>query len=159
MRKTLPCIVGALVLFLAGCSEPASESADTDQANNGAANNGANNGASNNGIDAEFTFHRDIEPLLEAQCNQCHQDGGIAPFTFSTYEDVRAQAPAIAAAVADGSMPPWLPNDGCGGMGVACRLARVGRRAKRHGRVHKAIEFKAFLPKVRLARRPAARRA
>jgi hypothetical protein len=106
MRILFPLLVLALV---SGCSSPDETSAPGgDGDNNGA----VNNGAGNNGADL-MTYHRDIKPLLEAQCNECHREGGIAPFAFSNYDEVKAQAPAIAAAVANGSMPPWLPDDGC----------------------------------------------
>lgn len=39
---------------------------------------------------------------------------GEAPFPLITYEDVRGQAPAIAAAVQSRAMPPWLPAPGDG---------------------------------------------
>ena len=57
--------------------------------------------------DGPPTYHQDIQPLLEARCVGCHQDGNIGPFPLERYEDVKAVAKAMAAAVQDRRMPPW----------------------------------------------------
>src|SRR5689334_11679297 len=36
------------------------------------------------------TFHKDVEPILQRVCQNCHVTGGIAPFTLLTYDDARA---------------------------------------------------------------------
>lgn len=54
-----------------------------------------------------LTWHRDVKPLVDSACASCHQDGGIAPFSLTTYEDVAALSAAVADAVADRRMPPW----------------------------------------------------
>src|SRR5690348_12318613 len=59
------------------------------------------------------SYYRDIAPLVEAKCNNCHVEGGIAPFAFSTYEELKALAPAVKAAVTSKSMPPWPASDTC----------------------------------------------
>jgi len=56
-------------------------------------------------------YHQDIQPILAARCEQCHIAGGIAPFTFETYEKAKALAPAIKAAVSSREMPPWLAQE------------------------------------------------
>lgn len=53
------------------------------------------------------TFTEDVQPILEGRCVTCHQQGSIAPFALTSYDDVVAVAPLVAASVADGSMPPW----------------------------------------------------
>lgn len=59
------------------------------------------------------TYVRDIQPLVATKCAGCHTDGGIGPFPLETYEQVSAVAGAVATAVADRTMPPWLAGDGC----------------------------------------------
>ena len=54
------------------------------------------------------TFWRDVAPILDASCTSCHQAGGIAPFTFDTYDEVKTWGPAIVAATHARTMPPWL---------------------------------------------------
>ncbi len=55
-------------------------------------------------------YARDAKPLLERYCTGCHREGGIGPFGLTDYESARTHAPAIAAAVQSGRMPPWLPS-------------------------------------------------
>lgn len=53
----------------------------------------------------------DVAPLVEAHCAECHREGGVGPFRADTYEDASAWAGAMASAVADRSMPPFLVKD------------------------------------------------
>jgi hypothetical protein len=57
------------------------------------------------------TFHRDVEPLLQAHCLKCHQPGGIAPFSLVTYDDAQSMAPAIVVETGARRMPPWGAQD------------------------------------------------
>ncbi|MQA90852.1 MAG: hypothetical protein GEU90_11525 [Gemmatimonas sp.] len=64
------------------------------------------------GIDAEsVTFAKDIAPILQRSCLNCHRPGGAAPMSFAEYEEVRPWAKAIKlrTAIRDrmGAMPPW----------------------------------------------------
>lgn len=59
------------------------------------------------------TYVRDIEPLVQTKCANCHVNGGIAPFALETYEQVAAARGAIKAAVVARTMPPWLAANGC----------------------------------------------
>ncbi len=57
------------------------------------------------------TFHKDIEPILQAKCQGCHSGTGIAPFALVTYADAQTRAPSAAAAIASQTMPPWGARD------------------------------------------------
>jgi hypothetical protein len=57
-----------------------------------------------------LAYHRDIAPLVQRYCGGCHQEGGIAPFTLSSYADLKLHAPSVRSAVERGTMPPWLPS-------------------------------------------------
>jgi hypothetical protein len=59
------------------------------------------------------TYIRDIEPLVQAKCVNCHTDGGIAPFALETYEQVHSAKGAVVAAVVARTMPPWSAAKGC----------------------------------------------
>lgn len=59
------------------------------------------------------TFHRDIKPLVEAKCGNCHVAGGIAPFALQSYEEVQAHAGVAMLAIDQGIMPPWPPDPDC----------------------------------------------
>ena len=53
------------------------------------------------------TYSKDVAPILFANCTSCHRPGEIAPMSLMSYKEVRPWARAIAAKVADGTMPPW----------------------------------------------------
>ena len=56
------------------------------------------------------TYHKDIAPLLAANCLECHRTGGIAPFSLEQYDLARAFAPIIKKVVVERRMPPWKPK-------------------------------------------------
>jgi hypothetical protein len=62
----------------------------------------------------EVTFHKDIEPILQRNCQTCHRPGQMAPMSFLTYESVRPWAKAMKVATMTRKMPPWFadPNYG-----------------------------------------------
>ena len=64
------------------------------------------------GAAAGFSYHRDIRPIVEEHCVDCHVDGGLAPFPLDSYERLRAVAAAAAYSVEQGTMPPWPPTRG-----------------------------------------------
>jgi hypothetical protein len=41
------------------------------------------------------TFTKDIAPILQRSCQNCHRPGQVAPMSLITYEDVRPWARAI----------------------------------------------------------------
>jgi mono/diheme cytochrome c family protein len=59
------------------------------------------------------TWHGDVAPIYEGSCSGCHAPGGVGSPTWSTAEEVASWAPAIAASVAAGRMPPWRAGKGC----------------------------------------------
>jgi hypothetical protein len=56
------------------------------------------------------TFNRDVLPILQQNCQQCHRPGEIAPMSLLTYQDARPWAKAIKAAVVSQKMPPWFAD-------------------------------------------------
>jgi hypothetical protein len=59
------------------------------------------------------TYARDIKPILDARCINCHDAGGIAPFPLTSYAEVSPMAAAIGAVVSTRQMPPWKAAPGC----------------------------------------------
>src|SRR5215831_9288453 len=57
-----------------------------------------------------FTYHKDIVPILQKNCQSCHRPGQIAPMSFLTYNDVRPWARAMKTAVITKKMPPWFAD-------------------------------------------------
>ncbi|HEY3838353.1 MAG TPA: hypothetical protein VGL72_17360 [Bryobacteraceae bacterium] len=63
---------------------------------------------------AQPTFHKDVEPIMQAKCQQCHRPNDIAPFALLTYNDVSTYASDIRVQVGNHVMPPWKPVAGYG---------------------------------------------
>ncbi len=57
-------------------------------------------------LDAE-TFTKDMAPILQAKCQECHRKGSMAPMAFTTFEETRPWAKAIRERVVRRQMPPW----------------------------------------------------
>src|SRR2546428_13531584 len=58
------------------------------------------------GADESVTFSKDVLPVLQRNCQNCHRPGNIAPMSFLTYESTRPWAKAMKAAVGSRKMPP-----------------------------------------------------
>lgn len=56
------------------------------------------------------TFHKDVAPILQKNCESCHRPGQIGPFSMTSYKEVRPWARSIKAAVASRKMPPWFAD-------------------------------------------------
>lgn len=54
------------------------------------------------------TYHRDIARILQANCVECHHQGGVGPFALDSYEAVIEHAGMIRKQVERGAMPPWF---------------------------------------------------
>jgi Copper type II ascorbate-dependent monooxygenase, C-terminal domain len=60
------------------------------------------------------TYSRDILPILQNSCQDCHRRNHVGPFALETYEQARKRAFDIATVAGDRSMPPWKPVAGFG---------------------------------------------
>src|SRR6266853_1883591 len=56
------------------------------------------------------TFHKDVAPILQSHCQECHRPGEIAPFSLISYKDARPWAKAIKSDVVTKKMPPWFAD-------------------------------------------------
>ena len=69
-------------------------------------------------VAGEVTFTRDIAPILQRSCQNCHRPDGVAPMPLITYEDVRPWARAIKQRTGIGPhagvMPPWYVEKNIG---------------------------------------------
>ena len=66
----------------------------------------------------EVTFHRDIEPILQRSCQNCHRPGGAGPMSLITFDEVAPFAGLIEYKVSlrdrAGAMPPWYMEKNVG---------------------------------------------
>src|SRR5277367_2471571 len=63
--------------------------------------------ASGAGLAKPVTFAKDVAPILQEKCQNCHRVGQIAPMSLVTYEETRPWAKAIKERVVTRNMPPW----------------------------------------------------
>src|SRR5215510_3129712 len=66
----------------------------------------------------EVTFTKDIAPILQRSCQNCHRPDGVAPMALVTYDDVRPWARAMKQRTGMGPragvMPPWYVEKNIG---------------------------------------------
>src|SRR5262249_34058126 len=60
------------------------------------------------------TFTRDIEPILQRHCQECHRAGGDAPVELAAYEQGYRRRQKIVDAVESRAMPPRKAGVGYG---------------------------------------------
>ena len=53
------------------------------------------------------TFSKDVAPILQNKCQECHQPNSIAPMSLITFAEARPWARSIKQRVAARQMPPW----------------------------------------------------
>lgn len=53
------------------------------------------------------TFAKDIAPIFQEKCQECHRAGSMAPMSLVTYEESRPWAKSIRQRVISRQMPPW----------------------------------------------------
>ena len=61
------------------------------------------------------TYSKDIAPILQKNCQDCHRPGQVAPFSLLNYEQARKRGSDIAHVTADRTMPPWPASTSYGG--------------------------------------------
>jgi len=66
--------------------------------------------ASAGSISSNVTFYKDVLPVLQNKCQECHRPGEVAPMSFTKYDEVRPWAKAIKTAVVTKKMPPWFAD-------------------------------------------------
>ncbi|MBI3493480.1 MAG: hypothetical protein HY047_17120 [Acidobacteria bacterium] len=74
--------------------------------------------AASAGVPDAPTFTRDVAPILQRSCENCHRPDGVAPMALVTYEDARPWARAMKLRTSIGPkagvMPPWYVEKNIG---------------------------------------------
>lgn len=60
----------------------------------------------------KVVYHRDVAPILQKHCQECHRSGGVGPFALMNYRQARNWATDIRDYTQDRRMPPWKPSGG-----------------------------------------------
>jgi hypothetical protein len=53
------------------------------------------------------TFTKDIAPIFQEKCDECHRQGAMAPMSLESYQSARPWARSIKERVVKRQMPPW----------------------------------------------------
>ena len=62
----------------------------------------------------ELVYNGEIGRIINENCVVCHQEGGIGPMQFESYEQIRPWAPLIQYKVANREMPPYAYDEHIG---------------------------------------------
>src|SRR5262245_23084521 len=94
MRPRCFLIVALVIVSLAGCAQGPASSKESEVKTD------------------VVTYHRDVAPILNANCASCHRPGEAAPFSLFSYADAKRRSSQIAEVTRRRFMPPWLPEQG-----------------------------------------------
>ncbi len=61
-----------------------------------------------------LTYEKDIVPIFQKKCEQCHREGGIAPMSLVGYQEVRPWTRSIREKVITRAMPPFNASGSIG---------------------------------------------
>ncbi len=62
--------------------------------------------------DGAVTYHRDVLPILQKNCQECHRPGAVGPFALMTYKQALNWAGDLKEYAQERKMPPWKPVEG-----------------------------------------------
>ncbi len=65
-------------------------------------------------VPTTVTFNKDVLPILQKRCQECHRPGEVAPMSLISYKDTRPWAKSIKQAVLSKKMPPWFADPSVG---------------------------------------------
>jgi peroxiredoxin len=57
----------------------------------------------------KVTYYRDVVPILQTHCQECHRPGEVGPFSLMNYAQAANWAPDIRDYTRNRKMPPWKP--------------------------------------------------
>lgn len=66
----------------------------------------------NNDEKSKVTYSRDIAPIIQTRCLNCHREGQAAPFALADYDQTAKHAKQIVQVTQGRIMPPWIPSPG-----------------------------------------------
>ncbi len=68
--------------------------------------------STNKKVTGTVTYYRDVLPIMQNHCQQCHRPGEVGPFSLMTYRHAVNWANDIKQYTQNRQMPPWKPCDG-----------------------------------------------
>ena len=65
------------------------------------------------GLPLNVTYWKDIRPVVDVKCVECHMDAGVGGFSLDSFDKAKSYATASMSAVEGKRMPPWPPDPTC----------------------------------------------
>ncbi len=62
--------------------------------------------------EGKVTYHRDVAPIMQKHCQECHRPGEVGPFSLMTYKQAVNWAQDIKIYTQKREMPPWKVSEG-----------------------------------------------
>src|SRR5438067_2573230 len=59
---------------------------------------------------SSITYSKDVAPIVNKRCAECHRPGEVAPMSLLSYKEIRPWAASIREKVISRTMPPWLAD-------------------------------------------------
>ena len=59
---------------------------------------------------AKISYAKDVAPIIQGKCAECHQAGGIGPMALTSYEQVKGFSPMIREVIRTKRMPPFMAD-------------------------------------------------
>jgi hypothetical protein len=53
------------------------------------------------------TFEKDVAGIIYSKCTKCHNPNGVAPFSLTSFDNIKKRAKTIAFVTKNRIMPPW----------------------------------------------------
>lgn len=72
---------------------------------------------------APVSYAKEVAPILQTHCVQCHRAGDIGPFAFASYQTAKRKARMIEEVVLSQRMPPWHADPHFGEFSNASELS------------------------------------
>lgn len=63
-------------------------------------------------VTTKITYFKEVLPVLQTHCQECHRPGEVGPFSLMTYKQAVAWADDIKTFTQERKMPPWKPTSG-----------------------------------------------
>jgi hypothetical protein len=77
----------------------------------------------------DVTYSKDIAPILQRRCAECHRAGQVAPFELAGYRDAASWSETIREVLEEGRMPPWHANAQFGEFSNDRRMPQTEKQA------------------------------
>ena len=58
----------------------------------------------------QYTYNKDVAPIINNNCVSCHNEDGAAPFSLATFKQVDRKKKTVVEVTQSGYMPPWPAN-------------------------------------------------